>query len=104
MNNLKHCIIMNKILEIGEYTLEEGTTIERTGRFVSVRPLIKYTNKPRCSDCKYFSHGRATKCGYTTTVCLLQPKNITDKDGRDLYFHIGQRQIACSKFTKKLKS
>jgi hypothetical protein len=92
-----------KQLKIGEYILEEGTTIERTGKYVSVRPLIKYTNKPRCRDCKYFGDGRATRCGYKTTICLLQPKNITDKDGQDLYYHIGSRQCACDKFVKKPK-
>lgn len=94
---------MSKILEIGDYILDEGMTIERTGRFVSVRPIKKYTNKPRCSDCKYFGHGRATKCGFQTTVCLLQPKNVTDKDGQDLYYHTGQRNLACDKFGNKLR-
>lgn len=98
MNNLKHCIVMSKILEIGEYILNEGTTLERTGKFVSIRPLIKYINKPRCLDCKHFIHGRATKCGLTTTVCSLQKKNVVDKEGQVLYYHIGSRQIACDKF------
>ena len=92
---------MSKILEAGEYILEDGMTLERTGKFISVRPIVGYINKPRCSECKYFGHGRATKCGWMTTICKLQPKNVVDKDGEKIYFHIGMRQLACEKFEKK---
>ena len=92
---------MSKVLEAGEYILEEGMTIERTGKFVTVRPVIKGVKEPRCSDCKHFGSGRVTKCGWTTTVCLLQPKNITDRQGYKLYYHIGARQLPCEKFEKK---
>lgn len=92
---------MSKILEAGEYILEDGMTIERTGKFISVRPIVGYNNKPRCSKCKYFGHGRATRGGWTTTVCLKQPKRYTDKDGQKLYYHIGMRQLACDNFDNK---
>ena len=92
---------MSKILEAGNYILEEGMTLERTGRFITVRPIIKRIEEPRCRDCKYSGSGRATRCGYMTTVCLLQPKNITDKDGVKLYYHRGARQMPCEKFEKK---
>ena len=94
---------MSKILEIGEYTLEDGVTLERTGKFVTVRPIDGYDNKPRCRECKHFGSGRATRCGYTTTICLLQPKRVVDKDGKELYYHTGLRKLACEKFEKKLK-
>ena len=90
-----------KILEAGNYILEKGMTLERTGKFVTVRPLKVGIKEPRCSDCKYFGHGRATRCGFTTTVCLLQPKNIIDRDGYNLYYHVGLRQMPCGKFEKK---
>lgn len=92
---------MSKILEIGEYTLEDGVTLERTGKFVTVRPIEGYDNKPRCRECKHFGSGRATRCGYTTTICLLQPKRVVDKDGKELYYHTGLRKLACEKFEKK---
>lgn len=92
---------MSKILEIGEYTLEDGVTLERTGKFVTVRPIDRYDNKPRCRECKHFGSGRATRCGYTTTICLLQPKRIVDKDGKELYYYTGLRKLACEKFEKK---
>ena len=92
---------MSKILAIGEYTLEDGVTLERTGKFVTVRPIDGYNNKPRCRECKHFGSGRAVKCGYTTTVCLLQPKRVVDKDGKELYYHTGLRKLACEKFEKK---
>ena len=92
---------MSEILKAGDYILEEGMTMERTGKFVTVRAIRNF-NVPKCSDCKYFGHGRATRYGYTTTICLLQPKNITDRDGK-LYYHIGPRQSPCDKFEKNLK-
>lgn len=92
---------MSKILEAGDYVLEEGMTIDRSGKFITVRPVIKGVKEPRCSDCKHFGHGRATKCGWTTTICLLQPKNITDRQGKELYYHVGSRQLPCEKFEKK---
>lgn len=92
---------MSKILEIGEYTLEDGVTLERTGKFVTVRPIDGYDNKPRCRECKHFGSGRATRCGYTTTICLLQPKRVVDKDGKELYYHTGLRKLACENFEKK---
>jgi hypothetical protein len=91
---------MSKVLEIGEYTLEDGVTLERTGKFVTVRPIEGY-EKPRCYECKHCGSGRATRCGYTTPICLLQPKGIIDKDGKELYYHIGARRLACEKFEKK---
>lgn len=92
---------MSKILEIGEYTLEDEVTLERTGKFVTVRSIDGYDNKPRCKECKHFGSGRATRCGYTTTICLLQPKRVVDKDGKELYYHTGLRKLACEKFEKK---
>lgn len=92
---------MSKILEAGEYILEEGMTLERTGKFITVRSIIKGVKEPRCSDCKYFDHGRATKGGLTTTICLLQPKHIIDKDGCKVYYHIGLRQFPCDKFKRR---
>lgn len=92
---------MGKVLEIGEYILEDGVTLERTGKFVTVRQIVGYDNKPRCSECKHFGSGRATRGGFTTTICLLQPKGIVDKDGKKLYYHIGARRLACEKFEKK---
>ena len=92
---------MSKILEAGNYILEKGMTLERTGRFITVRPIMKGIKEPRCFDCKHFGSGRSTRCGLTTTVCLLQPKNITDRDGHKLYYHTGTRQMPCEKFEKK---
>ena len=92
---------MAKVLEAGDYILEEGMVLEKTGKFVTVRPAIKGVKDPRCSDCIHFGHGRATRCGWTTTICLLQPKHITDKDGQELFYHTGLRQFPCDKFRKK---
>ena len=88
-------------LQVGEYTIPEGCTLERTGKFVSIRPIHNYVNKPRCYDCKHCGSGKATKGGFTTTICLIQPKHCVDRDGGTLYYHIGMRHLACEKFEKK---
>lgn len=92
---------MAKTLEAGEYTLPEGYTIERVGSFVTVRPIVKAITSPRCRDCKHCASGRATANGWTTTVCLLQPKGRVDKDGIPLYYHRGTRNQPCEKFEEK---
>ena len=92
---------MSKVLEPGNYILEEGMTIERTGCFITVRPKKNcYPPEPCCADCKFFGEGRATRCGWTTNICLKQPKNRIDKDGVHLYYHVGNRKSICDKFEK----
>lgn len=87
---------MTKILEEGQYVLPDNMTIERTGKYVTIRQKTNYIKGDRCMDCKYFGHGRATYNGYTTTICLKQPKR---RDG--LYHYVGTRRFPCEKFEKK---
>ncbi len=92
---------MAKIIEAGEYILPEGYTMERTGKFITVRPIVKRITDPRCMDCKHCASGKATANGYTTPVCLLQPKGRTDSAGNKLYFHTGMRSKPCEKFENR---
>ena len=87
---------MTKILEEGHYIIPDNMTIERTGKYVTIRPKTNYIEGDRCMDCKFFGHGQATYKGYTTTICLKQPKR---RDG--LYYHIGDRMFPCANFEKK---
>lgn len=87
---------MTKILEEGQYVLPDNMTIERTGKYVTIRPKTNYIEGDRCMDCKYFGHGQATYRGYTTTICLKQPKR---RNG--LYYHICDRMSPCANFEKK---
>ena len=90
------------ILEKGNYILEVGMTLERTGNFITVRQNKKYQpNEVRCNDCFYFGHGRAVMGGFWTTVCLKQPKNRVDRYGEQLYYHIGNRKNICKEFKPK---
>lgn len=87
---------MIKVLEEGQYILPDNMTIERTGKYVTIRPKINHINGDRCVDCKYFGHGQATSNGYTTTICLKQPKK---RNG--LYHYVGIRRFPCVNFEKK---
>lgn len=87
---------MTKILEEGQYILPDNMTIERTGKFVTIRPKTNYIEGDRCMDCKYFGQGQATYNGYTTTICLKQPKR---REG--LYHYVGTRRFPCEKFEKR---
>ena len=60
-------------MKAGDYILPEDMTMERTGKYITVRPKkgIIDTNDKRCKDCKHYGHGMATMRGFTTSVCLL---------------------------------
>ena len=85
---------MTKMLEEGQYILPDNLTIERVGKYVTIRPKVGFIKTDRCGDCKYFGHGQATNGGYTTTVCKKQPK----KNG--LYYNVGNRRFPCANFEK----
>ena len=90
-----------KTLEAGEYVLPDNMTIERTGKFITIRQIKNRTPSDKlCRYCKYFGSGQATHNGYTTTVCKLQPKKLKHYDA-ELYYHIGERTSACEKFERK---
>ena len=91
------------ILEEGQYVLPDDMTLERTGKYVTVRKKTNCIEGNRCidycMDCKYFGHGQATYKGYTTTICLKQPKK---RNG--LYYYVGTRQFPCANFERKEKN
>ena len=83
------------ILEEGQYVLPDNMTLERTGKYVTVRQKTNYIRGNRCMDCKFFGHGQATHNGYTTTICLKQPKR------NGLYHYVGIRRFPCTIFELK---
>ena len=86
------------ILEEGQYILPDNMTLERTGKYVTVRKKTNYIEGNRCMDCKFFGHGQATRNGFTTTVCLIQPKR------NGLYHYVGIRRFPCANFELKKES
>ena len=67
-------------LQIGEYFIPDGCTIKRVGNTIHVYQKKKDKHKVedyRCKDCKHYTSGHAGLYYWTTMVCDMKPKVLS---------------------------
>lgn len=67
-------------LQIGEYFIPEGCTLKRIGNTIQVyRKKVKKLKEGdyRCKDCKHYICGHTCLSHWTTMVCELRPKELS---------------------------
>ena len=97
----------------GEYNIPKGyrAILKNHNRVVEIKEKERNPEGYRCRDCKHFTEGYTTYHEFTTTICDLKPKTLSEsmrksivgirnKD-KQLYYHVTKYSKVCDKFELK---
>lgn len=73
---------MTQELNVGVYIIPEGCTAKRVGNAIQVYQKKKTKLAPteyRCKDCKHFVEGHTCFSRWSTKVCHMKPKEVTER-------------------------
>lgn len=97
----------------GEYSIPEGyrAVLKNHHRVVEIKKKQKGSEGYRCRDCEYFTNGYTSYHEFTTTVCELKPKTLSEPlqrsiaalrfGDKQLYYHVTKYTKPCDKFKLK---
>lgn len=96
----------------GLYIVPDGyrVVLKDHNRAIEIREKERNPEGYRCKDCRHFVRGYTSYHEYTTTVCDLKPKTLSEAmrksiaairfGDKQLYYHVTKYDKTCSKFEK----